>query len=91
LGFIKNTFVAHQGQLQAKTGRPENPQEVEFAAIDRKVCNKFWFHGAGRVWIDWRQRRDQGFVASVVGVMQVKAPNTAKSAGLVVSRDRIPA
>ena len=33
----------------------------------------------------------QGFVADVLGVMQAKAPNTLKSAGLVVRRDWMPA
>jgi hypothetical protein len=37
LGFIKSAFMAHQAQLQVKTGWLGKAQEVEFAEIDRKI------------------------------------------------------
>lgn len=41
--------------------------------------------------LDDASRPHQGFVADLFGVMQAKAPNTPKSAGLVVRREEMPA
>jgi len=47
-GFIENAFMVHQAQLQEKSGRPENSQEIEFSEIHCKIFNTLWFQGAGR-------------------------------------------